>query len=317
VIAAAEPILARDPAAVRVTVVIPATKPSEQLGPVLASIAAQHHPAIECFVLGGERLAEAVAAYPLARHVPEFACDDNVAINRGWAMASGDYVAILPCVAPQPPHWLSTCVAWMEAHPWVIAGYPDWEEGGRTMRAPDWDLERMLTEAQLLPGPGALLRRRLIALDPLRDPAFGAAAEFMSWALLGLKGAVMRVPERVACGSRPRMACLNDCEGLVHAVATFFDQPDLPAPLRCWQPRATARAAENLLAAMSDPGASRADLLRAATLAIRLYGRMSARPLVKAIIPAPLLGMAKRAVIAAETANARVRLWHYHRSLRR
>jgi hypothetical protein len=170
----------------------------------------------------------------------------------------------------------------------------------------------------MLPGPGALLRRALLPIATLRDPTFGSAAEFMSWALIGLQGAVMRIPVCAAAGPRAQPHGLVHHACLARAVAAFFEDPDLPAVLRHWRPRAKSRAAECLVAAFGEEDGTRAARLGAAALAVRLYGgSIGVRPLVKAAAPQSVLGLLKRAVIVAETANARVQLWRYHRSLRR
>jgi len=180
---------------------------------------------------------------------------EAASVNAGWRRARGDYVAIVSSDDPQPRDWLAVVAGHLDAHPGLVAAYPDWTMIDAQSRpiapqtAPDFDYPRMLAECVCLPGPGALIRRALAPPDEIRSPLYPLAADFAAWLELGLRGPIAHVPAAAAQwrrhdGSTTEQnrgpALGRECERIMR---DFFARADLPTPIAALAPRARAGAA--------------------------------------------------------------------------
>jgi glycosyltransferase involved in cell wall biosynthesis len=310
----------------RVTVITPTYNRARYLPETIESVLAQNYPNLEYLVIddGSTDDTEAVVRRYVESHPGVVTylhhpnCGEAATVNRGWKLATGEYVAIVSSDDPQPPHWLQSCVSWMERNPLAIVGYPDWtliDDEGRLLedqRVPDYNYMQMLVDCVCLPGPGALIRRHAVRVADLRNPGFRYASDYETWLRLGLQGEFMRIPVVAARwrkhpGSLTVGNTLDRAEEYVRAVASLFNQPDLPAPLRAWRARAIINAVLlgfRIVAGGDNKWAVRRFIFRAM---LKTRGVWTIREIVRLVLKPDTLEKLKPYVIAVETMIVRWR----------
>jgi len=175
--------------------------------------------------------------------------------NRGWAMARGEYFAVLSSDDPVLPRWLERTVQFLDENPDVLVVYPDWriiDDASKVVeevRTLQYDFETMVAWFYTLPGPGALIRRSAIRdVMELRNPRFKYAPDLDCWLRLGLRGRFARLPETLACWRRHSGSItvadrtLARAQEMVTIASEFFARDDLPAAIRRLEPFAMSRA---------------------------------------------------------------------------
>ena len=235
----------------RVTILTPTFNRAEFLSETVESVLAQGYPNLEYLVLddgSSDNTAEVVSRYGNAVH---YHYHQNMGeprtVNRGWELATGEFVCIVNSDDPQPPVLIRRSVEVMQAHPEVIVTYPDWvmidqfSHPIKTVTAPDYNFEDMLKTCYCYPGPGAFIRRTAVAPHSpyLRDPRYPLISDFESWCRLGLIGPFLHIPEVLAAWRRHEGAISvqnrptrRRAEEQIRMVWAFYENPALPASLR-------------------------------------------------------------------------------------
>ena len=125
-------------------------------------------------------------------------------VNKGFELAQGDYIVVVNSDDPILPDYIQTAVEFMESHPDILVGYPDWyviDENGKKLdhiTTPEYSYTLMLKNTYCIPGPGAMMRRRVIDLEQGRDSAFRYISDFEFWLRVGLHGDFKRIPHTIA-----------------------------------------------------------------------------------------------------------------------
>ncbi|MEQ9812303.1 MAG: glycosyltransferase [Azospirillaceae bacterium] len=180
---------------------------------------------------------------------------EAAATNRGWRAARGDYIAVVSSDDPVRPGWLATAVAFMDAHPDVIVGYPDWcmiDRDSRPLmriRTQDYSAERLVGWFQTMPGPGTLIRRRATLGERfLRDGRFPRTTDLECWLRLSLVGPFARIPGELATwrqheGSITERPCsVAEALEFVRLARYFHRRRDLPPAIRALRRDSLSRA---------------------------------------------------------------------------
>jgi glycosyltransferase involved in cell wall biosynthesis len=244
----------------RVTVVTPTLNRADLIGETIASVQAQTFRSFEYLVLDDgstDHTRELVAAQrdPQIFYSWHENRGEAATTNRGWAMARGEYFAVLSSDDLVAPEWLSHMVRFMDENPEVLVAYPDWQlidaqsRVVAEMRAPDYNQGEQFAWFQPFPGPGALIRRApLQDLLQLRNPSYRYAPDLDSWLRLSLRGPFARLPENLAswrthAGSiSVADRALARAKEMVDIAKNFSTLPDLPASLQRLRAYALARA---------------------------------------------------------------------------
>ena len=177
---------------------------------------------------------------------------EAAAINHALQLAAGEYVCIVSADDPLMPNHLATVSAAFDGRPDVVVAYPDWlmiDEFGhpiREVRTLPYDPRTLIADFVCLPGPGALIRRAAIDPDGLRNSRYRYVSDYGAWLQLSLKGPFVRVPQVLARYRIHGNQATTTGRGVAMAdeiekvIADFFDDPELPDPIRRLKRRATA-----------------------------------------------------------------------------
>ncbi len=191
-----------------VTVVTPTYNAAHYLAETIESVLHQTYSQIEYVVLDDGSTDNTIEV--LKRYDGRILWDSHpnmgeaLTVNKGWAMAHGDYVAIVNADDPVLSGWLQTCVEYLDAHPEVLVAYPDWHmidsAGGliKPIQVYDYDYVNMVRWHHCLPGPGAVIRRKVFELEGGRNPKYRYVGDFEYWLRLGIHGPFARIPETLA-----------------------------------------------------------------------------------------------------------------------
>lgn len=125
-------------------------------------------------------------------------------VNKGFTLVQGDYFTVVNSDDPLLPNYLTRAVAFMEAHPHVLAAYPDWQlinpQGDkiRDEQVFDYSYLDMLRWHHNFPGPGTILRRRVLELEPGYDTSYPTVFDYDFYLRLGQHGDLARIPQTLA-----------------------------------------------------------------------------------------------------------------------
>jgi glycosyltransferase involved in cell wall biosynthesis len=192
-----------------VTVITPTyNRAGDYLAETIESVLAQDYPHFEYIVLDDgstDHTPQLLEEYG-DRIIRERHANMGVirTVNKGFRMARGEFITVANSDDPALPGWLSAMIAHLQHHPEALAAYPDWlmiDENSQPLRpiqAYDYSYADMLRWHHCLPGPGTVLRRRALELEPGYDPDFPYTFDFAYYLRLGLRGSMMRVPQVLA-----------------------------------------------------------------------------------------------------------------------
>ncbi|MBR0641464.1 glycosyltransferase [Plastoroseomonas hellenica] len=175
--------------------------------------------------------------------------------NRGWAMARGEYFAVLSSDDPVQPRWLERLVAFMDEHSEILVAYPDWQiidVHSRVLHqwfTPDYDRDRMIASFFPFPGVGAVIRKSALRdLRALRNPDYRYAPDLDCWLRLSLRGPFARVAENLAAWrSHDGSITINDrrlarATEMIRIAEDFLALPDLPQDVKRLAPITLSQA---------------------------------------------------------------------------
>lgn len=175
-------------------------------------------------------------------------------LNRGWAMASGEFLGYLSADDLLYPDAVGQMLEALRANGDAVAAYPDFDlidPGGRVVRAvsaPDFELKAALLGNECLPGPGALFRRDAFERAGGWNPDYRQMPDYDFWLRLGMLGRFVHVRRvlagfRVHPGSQTYAAATpaRACEPLA-IIRRALDHPALPTALQPLRDEAMANA---------------------------------------------------------------------------
>lgn len=177
------------------------------------------------------------------------------AVNSGWSTAQTRYVAIVSSDDPVATNWLTAAIEFMESHPHILVGYPNWwminQQAERTeeISVYEYSKERLYGWLHCLPGPGAVIRKD--ALPPgylLRDASFKYVSDMESWMRLGCFGEFAKIDQRLASWRLHDNAATVTAEPeqrsreTIRLVYDFFARDDLGNDIRQHETSAKSRA---------------------------------------------------------------------------
>ena len=242
----------------RLTVITPTYNRADLLGETIESVLSQAGPHVEYLVLDDGSIDGTPAL--LAKYAGRLTAlrHDNMGeqptVNRGIAQARGDLCMVVNSDDPLRPGAIAEAIRVMDQNPTLAAAYPDWDEideHGQIITqhtAPEFDLAGMLSFHECQPGPGAIMRTRLVQQIGGRDEMYRYVADYDMWLRLALVGPMQRIPTPLATWRHHPGAATNAATGKamaaehIRVIRAFFARPDLPPDLRRLRRRAISWA---------------------------------------------------------------------------
>jgi glycosyltransferase involved in cell wall biosynthesis len=228
-----------------VSIITPAYNRAAYLTETIDSILSQDYPRIEYIVLDDGSTDGTPGV--LARYGSRIRWEthpnmgETRTVNRGFALARGDIVAVVNSDDPLLPGAVAEAVAFLEAHPDILVAYPDWnliDHDSKLIehiQVHEYDYLYVMKRHRCIVGPGAFVRRRAIELAGLRDPSFKYVADFDFWLRVGLHGPFARIPRTLATFRVHPDSASESCRGRemaeehIRLLEQFFSLPNLPA----------------------------------------------------------------------------------------
>jgi glycosyltransferase involved in cell wall biosynthesis len=239
----------------RISVVVPALNRAKYLPATLASILSQDYPNIECLVMDGgskDGTQELLAAYgSRIQWLSEPDVGPYDAINKGWNRTTGEIVTWLNADDLWADGAAAKVAEWFAAHPEtdVLAGTCAYfDEAGRHVFEyhAEWDIRRVVSECDCtIYQPSTFYRRSAVErVGGLRN---FIPHDFDLWLRMSLAGCMFgTVPDLLA---KTRIQDDNISHnpalmipGILRAIRSFLDSPDLPPALRPIRARALRNA---------------------------------------------------------------------------
>lgn len=242
-----------------VTVVTPTFNREALLGETIESILNQDFGEFEYIVIDDgstDETAKLVTKFgDRIKYVYQENQGERAAVNAGWAMASGDYFAMVSSDDLMRPKWLSTCIDFMEANPQILVAYPDWtiidklSQPVQDVTTFDYSMKNMISWFHAFPGPGAIIRRSAVQqFVPLREQNLVYCSDMLMWFRLALHGEFARVPQLLATWRQHgesitvKGCTLDRANELVRMAGKFFLTPGLSNEVLELKPHSLGRA---------------------------------------------------------------------------
>jgi GT2 family glycosyltransferase/glycosyltransferase involved in cell wall biosynthesis len=194
----------------KITVVIPTLDRPALLAPTLACLTRQTLQDLEVIVVddGGKDAAAvravAEAFAPMTRYVRIANAGEAGAVNRGIALARGEYVSFLSDDDAYAPELLAEAASVLDENPNIIGTYPDWDIVDtcgyfvEAHRLPEYDRKLLIAAHWCLPGPGVVIRRKVLNAIGGRDLAFRFVSDFDLWLRATAHGDMKHLPHKLA-----------------------------------------------------------------------------------------------------------------------
>lgn len=226
-----------------VTVITPTYNNADYLAETIESVLSQDYDNIEYIVLddGSSDDTVSILKQYADRIIGESHANMGEArtVNKGFGMATGQFVMVVNGDDPLLPKAISTQVTYLQAHPEVQATYPDWleidENSEPFMEQITWDYDyaTMIRRAACVPGPAALIRKSGIDLISGRNTNYRFVSDMDFWFRLGLHGPLAHIPQFLATHRTHRASSgiafrPNVGKEIVAYMEMIFQQYDLP-----------------------------------------------------------------------------------------
>lgn len=227
----------------RVTIITPTYNNADYLAETIENVLSQDYANIEYIVLddGSTDETPRILSQYSDRIISESHANMGEArtVNKGFGMATGQFVMVVNGDDPLLPKAISTQVAYMQSHPDVLATYPDWleidehSEPFMEVKAWDYDYATMVRRSTCVPGPAALIRKSGLDLVTGRNTNYRFVSDMDFWFRLGLHGPLAHIPQFLAThrthtasggiAYRPDVGT-----EIIDFMESFFERDDLP-----------------------------------------------------------------------------------------
>lgn len=227
-----------------VTIITPAYNRADYLKETIESVLAQDYPNIEYIVLDDgskDNTVELLEKYSDRLYWESHANMGEIrTVNKAYAMAKGEYIAVINSDDPILPGAVSTVVETFLRNPDVLVVYPDWkyiDGDGKSMmdvQTPDYDYLEMVSTHKCMPGPGTFVSQKALKLAGLRDPQVKYISDFDLWFRIGLHGPFKRVPQVLATYRTHPTSLSSTEQGKrmsaedIEMLDRFFQRKELP-----------------------------------------------------------------------------------------
>ena len=226
------------------SVIVPCLNRAHFLIPTIESILQQDYPNVECIVVDGgstDGTVEILEQYGnRIKWVSEPDKGHADAINKGWWMSKGEFLAWLNADdLLVVPYAIRNAVSYLQKNPDVDVVYGDYSEIAENgevihgvIKPRVWNLVSAVKYCHYtIPQAASFLRRSILEKVGWLDAEFGNGKDHELWLRIGLVGMIKYMPVH--------MAYIRVCPGLsqrldmgqakVKVIEKFFQQPDLPA----------------------------------------------------------------------------------------
>jgi glycosyltransferase involved in cell wall biosynthesis len=193
----------------RISVVTPTLNQAAFIEATIRSVLDQGYPALDYVVIDGGSADGTQAILQRyssrLRWVSEPDRGQADAINKGLRMAKGDILAYLNSDDLYLPGTLAQVAGYLAAHPeagWVYGDCRLIDEGGETigrLRAPAFDLNRMILRGEYLPQPATFWRRSAAAVAGEFNVALRYSMDYDYFIRLGQHAPGHRLEAELAC----------------------------------------------------------------------------------------------------------------------
>ena len=193
----------------RISVVTPSLNQAAFIEATIRSVLDQDYPALDYIVIDGgstDGTVEILKRYDSRlRWVSEPDQGQADAINKGLRMAEGDILAYLNSDDLYLPGTLSRVTEYLAAHPeasWVYGDCRLIDEAGNAigrLRAPVFDLNRMILRGEYIPQPAAFWRRSAAAAVGEFDVTLRYSMDYDFFIRLGQRAPGRRLDAELAC----------------------------------------------------------------------------------------------------------------------
>jgi glycosyltransferase involved in cell wall biosynthesis len=260
----------------KVTIITPTYNRAGLIEETIQSIIDQDYPNLEYLILDDgstdntyDVVKPYISKYPsIIKYEYHSNMGEANTVNKGWELATGDYVMVVCSDDPQPKGLIHKSVEYMEKDDGIIVTYPDWkmiDDDGKTIssiKLKDFPYERMVKDLYCFIGPGALINRKVFkgTIPYLRDPRYKYISDFECWLRLGLLGKFKHIPEEIAAWRHhPGAGTVNYLDQMLWQnfllINEYFDKKD-KLPLNIQKLENTAKAKACVFAAKSFIGKS-------------------------------------------------------------
>ena len=179
---------------------------------------------------------------------------ESAAVNRGVAMARGDYIMVVNADDPILPNCIEHLRTALDQNPNAVVSYADWKmidvHGSEIgiKRTLEFSLDALVGDWVCIVGPGAMIRRSAFMGMNARDLRYRLIGDYEMWLRLASVGTFVRVNETLSTWrSHPNGASWNH-RGLAIAaqyemlLEDFFNRRDLKPEVLKFHGRAKAHA---------------------------------------------------------------------------
>lgn len=191
-----------------VTIITPAYNREDLIEETILSILNQDYSNIEYIVLNDGSKDKSLEVIKKFKNKIKIYSHRNMGeaktVNKGFNLAKGDYIMVVNSDDPLYPGAISESVRFMQKHPEVTVGYPDWnyiDENSKILnhvKVPKFNFQYMVGEHKCFVGPGAVFHRGAIKITNGRDSEFRYVGDFDFWLRLGLKVKFAKIPKTLA-----------------------------------------------------------------------------------------------------------------------
>jgi glycosyltransferase involved in cell wall biosynthesis len=247
-----------------VTIITPAYNRASYLEETIKSVLDQGYPNLEYIVLndGSTDNTEEVLKKCQDKIIWQTHANmgETRTVNKGLGMAHGELICILNSDDLLFPGSIFSAVEFMQSHPDILVGYPDWDfidpDSVATghVQVPEYDYLYSLKQHHCIVGPGAFIRRTAIELAGVRDTEFRYVADFEYWLRLGLYGKFARIPRTLASfrvhpdSATVSLRSTTMAEEHIRLIKKFYEHKELsPEILRV---RKQALSSANMVASL-------------------------------------------------------------------
>lgn len=233
-----------------VTIITPTYNSALYLSETVASVLNQTYHNLEYIILddgSDDNTQDLLASYndPRMRKLRHDNIGQEATINRGYRLATGDYICVLSSDDVFLVNYIQVAVEFMEANPDILLGYPRWmvidEESNWLYEYPtlEYSYRDMIRWHKCLPGLAVIMRRHCLELEPERDPRYKYIGDFEYFVRLGLHGDFKRIPH-IGGGFRYHANSITydsagntgALENRIQMINELFARPDLPKDIR-------------------------------------------------------------------------------------